>query len=132
MINVTIPTHLAAPRAAPLYDAVTPAAKPGRFEHVLRADTDAAQAAGDTPVETLQKRIKLLKKRLEQLQQHLRQANARMAAVTAGRYRNDEARTAAIMKAKSQVVSLNSAVSVALSSLFEAEKALIGSVNLSI
>ncbi|AOZ11321.1 hypothetical protein AA042_00555 [Pseudomonas lundensis] len=111
---------------------MTPAAKPGRFEHVLRADTDAAQAAGDTPVEALQKRIKLLKKRLEQLQQHLRQANARMAAVTAGRYRNDEARTAAIMKAKSQVVSLNSAVSVALSSLFEAEKALIGSVNLSI
>lgn len=132
MINVTIATHLAAPRAAPLYDAVTPAAKPGRFEHVLRADTDAAQAAGDTPVEALQKRINLLKKRLEQLQQHLRQANARMAAVTAGRYRNDEARTAAIMKAKSQVVSLNSAVSVALSSLFEAEKALIGSVNLSI
>jgi len=132
MINVTIATHLAAPRAAPLNDAVTPAAKPGRFELVLRADTDAAQAAGDTPVEPLQKRIKLLKKRLEQLQQHLRQANARMAAVTAGRYRNDEARTAAIMKAKSQVVSLNSAVSVALSSLFEAEKALIGSVNLSI
>ena len=132
MINVTIATHLAAPRAAPLKDAVTPAEKPGRLEHVLRADTDAAQAAGDTPVETLQNRIKLLKKRLEQLQQHLRQANARMAAVTAGRYRNDEARTAAIMKAKSQVVSLNSAVSVALSSLFEAEKALIGSVNLSI
>ena len=132
MINVTIATHLAAPRAAPLNDAVTPAEKPGRFEHVLRADTDAAQAAGDTPVETLQKRIKLLKKRLEQLQQHLRQANARMAADKAGRYRNDDARTAAIMKAKSQVVSLNSAVSVALSSLFEAEKALIGSVNLSI
>lgn len=132
MINVTIATHLAAPRAAPLNDAVTPAEKPGRFEHVLRADTDAAQAAGDTPVEALQKRIKLLKKRFEQLQQHLRQANARMAAVKAGRYRNDEARTAAIMKAKSQVVSLNSAVSVALSSLFEAEKALIGSVNLSI
>lgn len=132
MINLNSAPRLADYRAVLTEDSVAPAAAPSLVQHMLRADTQRPDSSGDSPIEALQKRIKLLKKRLEQLQQQLRQANARMAAVKAGRYRNDEARMAAIMKAKSQVVSLNSAASVALSSLFEVEKALIGSVNLAI
>ena len=91
-----------------------------------------ALASGDNSVEALQKRIKQLKKRIEKLQQQLRQANARMAAVKSARYRSEEAKISAVMAAKGQVVALTSAVSVALSSLFQAEKMLIGSVNLSV
>ena len=91
-----------------------------------------ALASGDNSVEALQKRIKQLKKRIEKLQQQLRQANARMAAVKAARYRSEEAKVSAVMAAKGQVVALTSAVSIALSSLFQAEKMLIGSINLSV
>lgn len=86
----------------------------------------------ETQGEAAKKRIKRLKQIIEQLQQKLRRANARMAAVKTARYRTEEARLSAIMAAKGQVVSLTSAVTVALSTLFEAEKRMIASVNLSI
>ena len=129
MITLNIDTRLA---VSPSLTAGKPASDSSLVQLMSQNETEPAPRSSDDPVEALKKRIKQLKKRLDQLQQQLRQANARMAAVKAVRYRSEEARMSAIMSAKGQVVALNSAVSIALSSLFQAEKALIGSINLSI
>lgn len=102
-----------------------------RLAPAVSPEQTAAEPA-DTQAETAKKRIKRLKQLIEQLQQKLRRANERMAAIKTARYRNEEARVSAIMAAKGHVVSLNSALTVALSTLFEAEKQMIASVNLSV
>lgn len=129
MITLNIDTRLA---VSPSLTTGKPASDSSLVQLMSQNETEPAPRSSDDPVEALKKRIKQLKKRLDQLQQQLRQANARMAAVKAVRYRSEEVRMSAIMSAKGQVVALNSAVSIALSSLFQAEKALIGSINLSI
>lgn len=129
MITLNIDTRLA---VSPTLTTGKPASDSSLAQLMSQNETEPAPRSSDDPVEALKKRIKQLKKRLDQLQQQLREANARMAAVKSVRYRSEEARMSAIMSAKGQVVALNSAVSIALSSLFQAEKALIGSINLSI
>ena len=129
MITLNIDTRLA---VSPSLTTGKPASDSSLVQLMSQNETEPTPRSSDDPVEALKKRIKQLKKRLDQLQQQLRQANARMAAVKSVRYRSEEARMSAIMSAKGQVVALNSAVSIALSSLFQAEKALIGSINLSI
>ena len=124
----TRPASLPALTPAPQTPVDTSISAPSRSQSAIKS----ALASGDNSVEALQKRIKQLKKRIERLQQQLRQANARMEAVKAARYRNEEAKISAVMAAKGQVVALTSAVSVALSALFQAEKMLIGNINLSV
>jgi len=85
----------------------------------------------NNPLLANKKRLLRLKKQIEQLQQKLRRANARLAMVKAARSGSEAGRTMLVSAARAQVLALSSALSMAQIALFQAESALIGSVDTS-
>ena len=85
----------------------------------------------NNPLLANKKRLLRLKKQIEQLQQKLRRANARLAMVKAARSGSEAGRTMLVSAARAHVLALSSALSMAQIALFQAESALIGSVDTS-
>lgn len=129
MINLNPQARLPALAPAPVAStAATQAEDDDRSDSLFGTRASAGNDLGNL---LLAKRLLRLKKQIEQLQQKLRRANARLAMVKAARAGSDAGRAMLVGAARAQVLALTSALSMAQTALFQAESAMIGSVDTS-